>query len=251
MDPFLERLMARAVTIDEHLSDDLQSGRAGDPDLAERRLAAWCRASANRDSGLFGRRLARDGLSCEDVLARFAAVRHSLSEPLPAWIDDAVWVEAALQGDPSRLTAPRADPRPFEPLLRPLVGQAEARLWSDGRAGLREHLTDSGHSCLRLMLLDQLSDLCAPPLYERFAAFRSGAGGAETAADDRAGGTSLYERFIADMRSGGFRNLFGERPVLLRLEARAGHGAGKPLNKVLDELTDTWTFVFWQLGVEV
>jgi prolyl oligopeptidase len=41
------------------------------------------------------------------------------------------------------------------------------------------------------------------------------------------------------------------RPVLLRLEARAGHGAGKPLAKVLDELTDTWTFVFSALGVEV
>jgi prolyl oligopeptidase len=41
------------------------------------------------------------------------------------------------------------------------------------------------------------------------------------------------------------------RPVLLRLESRAGHGAGKPLSKVLDELTDTWTFVFWELGVEV
>ncbi len=41
------------------------------------------------------------------------------------------------------------------------------------------------------------------------------------------------------------------RPVLLRLEARAGHGAGKPLSKVLDEMTDTWTFVFSELGVEV
>lgn len=41
------------------------------------------------------------------------------------------------------------------------------------------------------------------------------------------------------------------RPVLLRLESRAGHGAGKPLAKVLDELTDTWTFVFSELGVEV
>ena len=40
-------------------------------------------------------------------------------------------------------------------------------------------------------------------------------------------------------------------PVLLRLEARAGHGAGKPLAKVLDELTDTWTFVFSEVGVEV
>ncbi len=40
-------------------------------------------------------------------------------------------------------------------------------------------------------------------------------------------------------------------PVLLRLESRAGHGAGKPLSKVLDELADTWTFVFSQLGVEL
>jgi prolyl oligopeptidase len=42
-----------------------------------------------------------------------------------------------------------------------------------------------------------------------------------------------------------------DRPVLLRLESRAGHGAGKPLSKVLDELTDTWAFVFSQVGVEV
>jgi prolyl oligopeptidase len=38
-------------------------------------------------------------------------------------------------------------------------------------------------------------------------------------------------------------------PVLLRLESRAGHGAGKPIAKVLDELTDTWTFVFHELGL--
>ena len=42
-----------------------------------------------------------------------------------------------------------------------------------------------------------------------------------------------------------------ERPVLLRLEARAGHGAGKPLSKVQQELTDSWTFVFFELGVQV
>ena len=39
------------------------------------------------------------------------------------------------------------------------------------------------------------------------------------------------------------------RPVLLRLEAKAGHGAGKPLAKVLDELTDTWTFIFHEVGL--
>jgi prolyl oligopeptidase len=43
----------------------------------------------------------------------------------------------------------------------------------------------------------------------------------------------------------------GSRPILLRLESRAGHGAGKPLSKVLDELADSWTFVFSELEVEV
>ncbi len=39
------------------------------------------------------------------------------------------------------------------------------------------------------------------------------------------------------------------RPILLRLEGRAGHGAGKPVSKVLEELVDTWSFVVRELGV--
>ncbi|MBI3624549.1 MAG: S9 family peptidase, partial [Candidatus Rokubacteria bacterium] len=41
-----------------------------------------------------------------------------------------------------------------------------------------------------------------------------------------------------------------ERPVLLRTETRAGHGVGKPLSKLIDEATDAWTFLFWELGLE-
>jgi prolyl oligopeptidase len=41
-----------------------------------------------------------------------------------------------------------------------------------------------------------------------------------------------------------------EGPILLRLETKAGHGQGKPRAKVLDELTDTWSFIFWQLGLD-
>ncbi len=37
-------------------------------------------------------------------------------------------------------------------------------------------------------------------------------------------------------------------PVLLRIEARAGHGQGKPASKQADELADSWAFVAWQLG---
>jgi prolyl oligopeptidase len=40
-----------------------------------------------------------------------------------------------------------------------------------------------------------------------------------------------------------------DRPTLLRLEEKAGHGQGKPRGKLLDEETDVWTFLFTQLGV--
>jgi prolyl oligopeptidase len=41
----------------------------------------------------------------------------------------------------------------------------------------------------------------------------------------------------------------GDEPILLRVETKAGHGAGKPTSKILDEQADIWTFVFWQLGM--
>ena len=41
----------------------------------------------------------------------------------------------------------------------------------------------------------------------------------------------------------------GDHPILLRIETRAGHGAGKPLTKQVDEQTDIWSFFFSQLGV--
>ncbi len=40
-----------------------------------------------------------------------------------------------------------------------------------------------------------------------------------------------------------------DRPVLLRIETRAGHGVGKPAWKQADEGADLWSFVFWQLGM--
>jgi prolyl oligopeptidase len=41
-----------------------------------------------------------------------------------------------------------------------------------------------------------------------------------------------------------------DSPVLLRIETRAGHGAGKPLSKVIEEAADVWSFLLWQLGVD-
>jgi prolyl oligopeptidase len=40
-----------------------------------------------------------------------------------------------------------------------------------------------------------------------------------------------------------------DRPVFLRVESKAGHGAGKPLAKRIEEDADKWTFLFQQLSV--
>ena len=40
------------------------------------------------------------------------------------------------------------------------------------------------------------------------------------------------------------------RPILLRIESKAGHGAGKPVTKQIEEFTDVYSFLFWQLGVK-
>jgi prolyl oligopeptidase len=42
-----------------------------------------------------------------------------------------------------------------------------------------------------------------------------------------------------------------ERPILLRIESKAGHGQGKPVAKQIEEDTDIYSFLFWQLGVKL
>lgn len=41
----------------------------------------------------------------------------------------------------------------------------------------------------------------------------------------------------------------GEAPVLIRIETDAGHGAGKPISKVIEEQADKWAFMFYNMGV--
>jgi prolyl oligopeptidase len=42
----------------------------------------------------------------------------------------------------------------------------------------------------------------------------------------------------------------GPNPILLRIETKAGHGAGKPISKVVEDWTDIYSFLFWQLGMD-
>ncbi|MAT15515.1 MAG: S9 family peptidase, partial [Planctomyces sp.] len=42
----------------------------------------------------------------------------------------------------------------------------------------------------------------------------------------------------------------GDQPVLIRIETSAGHGAGTPITKVIEEVADTWAFFAKHLGLE-
>jgi prolyl oligopeptidase len=42
----------------------------------------------------------------------------------------------------------------------------------------------------------------------------------------------------------------GPNPILLRIETKAGHGAGKPISKIVEDWTDIYSFLFWQLGMD-
>jgi len=42
----------------------------------------------------------------------------------------------------------------------------------------------------------------------------------------------------------------GDAPVLIRIETRAGHGAGKPTKKIIDEATDKWAFLVNAMGMQ-
>ena len=93
----------------------------------------------------------------------------------------------------------------FAPLLAPLVGEAQTRLRSIVEPKALETLTDSAHADLYATLLSELSDLASPALFERFT-------------DARGRGVG-YSEFVADMKGEGFRRLFDDKPVLLRLMA--------------------------------
>ncbi len=43
----------------------------------------------------------------------------------------------------------------------------------------------------------------------------------------------------------------GHTPVLIRIETRAGHGAGKPTTKQIEDVTDQWSFLAKNLGMKI
>src|SRR6185369_18091546 len=95
----------------------------------------------------------------------------------------------------------------------PVVEHATEIVWAGVDRRALNNLTETAHAGLRHSLLGELSNLCAPALYEQFAIARKAS---EPQPNPE---TSIYDRFIVDMKTGGFRRLFEDKPVLLRLIA--------------------------------
>ena len=234
MDSLFQRLGVRAATIDELLSDAFEASPNpnGDADLAARRLTAWRQSCAAGDPSLFARRLERDGLSPSEIERRFAGVRIRPSAPYPPrlneWLNDATWIVAALNKEAANqkadLAAHAGDPPgstyPFETLFAGLIEHADRLVWSGVDVRVSDIFGESAVACLQHSLLGVIAELCAPALYERFAKMRDGGAALKDGAPPaRNAGIFRYEQFVADMRRGGFRRLFEDKPVLLRLVA--------------------------------
>jgi prolyl oligopeptidase PreP (S9A serine peptidase family) len=64
----------------------------------------------------------------------------------------------------------------------------------------------------------------------------------------------LLEQFAYDDAITGSKRLRESRHfvpwICAVAESKAGHGAGKPVTKQIEEFTDVYSFLFWQLGVK-
>ena len=58
------------------------------------------------------------------------------------------------------------------------------------------------------------------------------------------------KKMTAEMQAEAKNGTSRTRPILLRIETKAGHGAGKPVTKQIEEFTDIYSFLFWQLSVK-
>ncbi|MDR0368473.1 MAG: prolyl oligopeptidase family serine peptidase [Bacteroidales bacterium] len=43
----------------------------------------------------------------------------------------------------------------------------------------------------------------------------------------------------------------GKNPTLIRIDTKSGHGAGKPMTKVIEEQADIYSFIMWNLGMDL
>jgi prolyl oligopeptidase len=62
---------------------------------------------------------------------------------------------------------------------------------------------------------------------------------------------AALQRAVAGLSEAGHREAGYNEPILLRIEERAGHGAGTPVKKQIELAADRWAFLVKTLGMDV
>ncbi|MDX9859712.1 MAG: type 2 lanthipeptide synthetase LanM [Rhodospirillales bacterium] len=215
-------LSATAATIDERLGGGMvATGTPGCEAAADGNLVLWRESSAFGDPARFERRLARDGLSLDDVRPLMGPVRWRDDHYVPDWVETARRIlDGVLRGVDfagARMPAELADEIPFAGLMWPAVQVARARrdaMLGDIAPAIAELVNDAALTDLDTALLRRLAEIYGPTLNESFKFFRLA--GAQPLADAPAG-RGVHAAFVAAMRSGAFTNLIRHRPVMIRL----------------------------------
>ena len=135
------------------------------------------------------------------VLAKFATVRRSAFASTPAWIEDAIWIETALQGagkNVKHVADAFLPGRAFsvEHLFTPVVERAETLLWAgiDARVFDKLDINPLASACTRRLLKELCEPFRSPAIYERFAKARKEGG---TPAGRCRGATTARRRNMA------------------------------------------------------
>ena len=221
----LQQLLLTATTIDELLSSSYQSqrGQKDNTDQAALRLAAWCRSASSGDWSLFAKRITRDDLLIQEILARFADAQFVPGFPEPVWFEDAKWIYQAMIGecdDHQWVSSKTTEPYPFEKLFLALVAHAEQQMLGKTTQPAIEIFTDDARKDLRNGLLKLITDLYAPLLYSKFVTIlKQGSpdGKLPLAADSA--GINRFDQLLNNLRNSEFDAIYTEKPVLLRLTA--------------------------------
>ena len=214
----LNRMIAAAASLAERVACGVYEDHAPiDENLADSRLSAWRQKSSQGNAVKFERRLSWENLDIADA-RRFLSSDPDRLEPAPVW--------AGIMGDMlAFLTlgdSPAVDfeeqvleSRPFAHAIAPLVKFGIARLEDQVGAAL---LPKPVAACLRVNLLDRITEVCALTLGEEFLRFRTARG---WTVGQGGGQKELYTAFISHLSNGGLVEILTRYPVLARLVAIA------------------------------
>jgi type 2 lantibiotic biosynthesis protein LanM len=222
MNPYLKHLQMNGSTFEEILSDNFSElpGQKDDSDKSALRLAAWCRAAASGDWSLFCKRLERDDLTVEKVLARFSTFEIK-SKKIPSWIADAEWIIESLETPSPQEQREKwirivKDRVPFEEIFLVYAEQAAQHIISKLAFDYKKYFSNSGWLSIQLILLKQISSLTEAVLYKFFIEYLQGQDTSALAKNIDPLGNDLYLKFVEFLQERNLRKLFSEKPVLIR-----------------------------------